>query len=302
MTARRTCGRPPPADPPAAAPLDWAAGDPAVLRRAYETLRPGRLVPGDRWRVVAGAPAVKALLHHPLRRPRMPLKILYFHGGGWFVGSPLTHAGISRGLCHATGLETWSVDYRLLPGHAAAAPLRDGHTVARRLLARDSSLRLILAGDSAGAAIALALAQSLCTRQKSRVLGVVAFYGGYGLTRSPTIASFGRSEDGLDESSLESVYARLAGRGAQHPFTVASLSRHPLPPTLLVVGDRDPLLTDTLLLHRALRASSNDSTLHIVPGAGHSYLHGGGEDDRVRHTMREASAWVWQRCRCAGPR
>lgn len=247
--------------------------------------------------MVAGAPAVKALVHRPRRR-WSPLKILYFHGGGWFVGSPLTHAGISRGLCDVTGLETWSVDYRLLPGHAAEAPLRDGRATARHLLARDSRQCLVLAGDSAGAAIALAVAQALCARYRSRILGVIAFYGGYGLTRSASIATFGRREDGLDEPSLEAVYARLAGGASHHPFTVASLTRHRLPPAVLFVGDRDPLLTDSLLLHGALQVSGHDATLHIVPGVSHSYLHGTAENEVVRETMYQASEWIRQRWRC----
>ena len=93
--------------------------------------------------------------------------IVYFHGGGWIVGSPLTHADISGALSAATGLEVVSVDYRLAPEYPAPAPIEDGLAAIDHVLARDRGTSLILCGDSAGAAIALAVA-SAAPLQRSR--------------------------------------------------------------------------------------------------------------------------------------
>lgn len=292
MTAWENSGRPP--DGPQAAAsldLDWTAGDLALLRRAYAVLRPGKLGPRDRWRTLASAPVLKALVHRPRRLWRVPLKILYFHGGGWVLGSPLSHADISRALCEACGAETWSLDYRLLPGPAPAAPLRDGVAAAQRLLAREPALRLVLAGDSAGAAIALAVTQALVPRWRARLLGVLAFYGGYGLTDSTSIRIYGRRADGLDRASLELMYRRLCAPESPHPFTTGALSRRRLPPVALFVGDRDPLLADSLEMHAALSVRGSASSIVVVPGAEHSYLHDLSQEE-ARKTICQAAAWI----------
>ena len=43
--------------------------------------------------------------------------ILYFHGGGWVVGSPETSLSLTGNLVARTGFEAYSLDYRLAPEH-----------------------------------------------------------------------------------------------------------------------------------------------------------------------------------------
>jgi acetyl esterase len=277
---------------PAAAPLDWAGDDLAALRRAYNAMRPGRLRAGDRWRVVTAVPVLKALVHRPRHARPDSDRIVYFHGGGWYLGTPLTHAEITRALSEAAGLETWSLDYRLLPGPAPDAPLRDGAALCRRLLARNPAARLVLAGDSAGAALALAVAQVLETAAPGRLGGVVAFYGGYGLTDSASIAAEGRAEEGLDRETLAVLYRRLAGPGGGHRFTVERLARGRRRPTALFVGARDPLLDDSRALQVALARAGSPVTLELVPEVGHSFLHEVATSAAARATLRRAAAAI----------
>jgi len=86
--------------------------------------------------------------------------IVYFHGGGYIVGSPLTHADITTELGRRTGLALYSVDYRLAPEFVAPAPIEDGHSVIDHLV-RNGTRDIILCGDSAGGSIALAVEASL---------------------------------------------------------------------------------------------------------------------------------------------
>src|SRR5262245_20315783 len=52
--------------------------------------------------------------------------LFYFHGGGWIVGSPETHADISSALSIHTGLSVISIAYRLAPWHKSPASAREG--------------------------------------------------------------------------------------------------------------------------------------------------------------------------------
>ncbi len=86
--------------------------------------------------------------------PDRPL-VLYFHGGGWVIGSIDTHDGTCRKLAAESGYPVVSVDYRLAPEHPFPAGLRDCYAAlewaadAAPDLEADSS-RIVLAGDSGG--------------------------------------------------------------------------------------------------------------------------------------------------------
>ena len=83
--------------------------------------------------------------------------ILYLHGGGYCVGSTDSHRPITASLVKFTGCAVYAADYRLAPEHPHPAALDDALAVYRALLAAGHR-RLILAGDSAGAGLALATA------------------------------------------------------------------------------------------------------------------------------------------------
>lgn len=89
--------------------------------------------------------------------------VLYFHGGGWVVGTLDTHDGTCRALARASGAAVLSVAYRLAPEHRYPAAADDCY--AALCWARDNAARLgvdparlAVAGDSAGGNLAGAVA------------------------------------------------------------------------------------------------------------------------------------------------
>lgn len=98
-------------------------------------------VPGE-WQVVPGALADRVLL--------------YFHGGGWVLGSPLSHRTYTVALGQATRMRVLSVDYRLAPEHPFPAAVEDCTTAYQWLL--DQGIQpenILIAGDSAGGNLTL---------------------------------------------------------------------------------------------------------------------------------------------------
>lgn len=89
--------------------------------------------------------------------------IVYFHGGGWMVGSVNSHLGHARRLCVEAGAVVVSVDYRLAPEHRFPAAFDDAMAAvswaARNAagLGADAEL-LAVAGDSAGGQLAASVA------------------------------------------------------------------------------------------------------------------------------------------------
>jgi len=83
--------------------------------------------------------------------------ILYLHGGGWVIGSPLTHRALNSTIAEATNLKILSIDYRLAPEDPFPAPLEDCVNAYKWLLSNGfNSDNIIIAGDSAGGNLTLA--------------------------------------------------------------------------------------------------------------------------------------------------
>ena len=183
----------------------------------------------------------------PLRvyRPEgnpVPTAIVFFHGGGFTIGSIETHDVQVRSLCRATGAVVVSVDYRLAPEHPWPAAVED--CLAATEWALDRFDRVAVAGDSAGANLAAVVSQQRRDRIAAQLLvyPVTDFVDdraerypsrlenaeGYFLTE-PDMRFF---EDGYvpatvdrREPRLSPIYGDLAG----------------LPPAVVVTAEYDPL-------------------------------------------------------------
>jgi acetyl esterase len=90
--------------------------------------------------------------------------IVYYHGGGWVIGSLDTHDGVCRALVDALDALVLSVDYRLAPEHRFPAAIDDAFAALQWVAAHAGELggdpgRVAIAGDSAGGNIAAVVAQ-----------------------------------------------------------------------------------------------------------------------------------------------
>ena len=90
--------------------------------------------------------------------------LVYFHGGGWVIGSIETHDPICRTLTNAAGCITVSVDYRLAPEHTFPAAIDDAYAATEWAAANAAELggtgsAIAVGGDSAGGNLAAVVAQ-----------------------------------------------------------------------------------------------------------------------------------------------
>jgi acetyl esterase/lipase len=88
--------------------------------------------------------------------------VLYFHGGGFFMSSPVEHRGFTWRMARACSGRVLAVDYRKAPDHAFPAWLDDAFAAYKELLATGHlASDIVVSGDSAGGNIALALTHRL---------------------------------------------------------------------------------------------------------------------------------------------
>lgn len=101
--------------------------------------------------------------------------LVWFHGGGWVIGSAATSVAICRDLAAAARCAVVSVDYRLAPEHRAPAAMMDCLGVTSWVLEHGREIgldhtRVAVGGDSAGGNLAALVAQELGDRLRHQLL------------------------------------------------------------------------------------------------------------------------------------
>lgn len=135
--------------------------EPVVARAGMEMMTAPSMVELHEIRDV-DADGVPARLYRPNNRTDIGL-LVFYHGGGWVLGSINTHDDVCRKLAQSMGHAVLSVDYRLAPEFAFPEPLNDCVVALRWAHAHASELgidasRIAVGGDSAGGNLAAAVA------------------------------------------------------------------------------------------------------------------------------------------------
>ncbi len=200
--------------------------------------------------------------------------ILHLHGGGWAVGNLRSTRALFAGLAQATGRRVEAPHVRQAPEHPHPAPLEDA-LAAIRAVAQAHGGPVVLAGDSAGAH--LALAACLAARDAGTPLPVSALVLYYGcfrrLTDTPSHRRFGSGAFGLSSEKMALFWSMLMPPGTPAPGPdLAAAKMHDLPPVQIQAAGLDPLLDDSLWLHEALANSGAPVELHVWPGVLHGFL------------------------------
>ena len=107
-------------------------------------------------------------------------------GGGWIVGSPWTQQTLCLWMAKFTGRLVFSSPYVLTPEYKLPAQADQAAEIANQFTADRG--HVILAGDSAEAAMVLWAAASL--REPRKVRALVSFYGACGIRLQMTMTSW----------------------------------------------------------------------------------------------------------------
>jgi epsilon-lactone hydrolase len=205
--------------------------------------------------------------------------VLYLHGGGYVFGSPRTHRNLVSRISHVTGLPVLSLEYRLPPAAILPAPIEDALAAYRHLLDEGHAPeRIVVAGDSAGGHLALALALHAHQAGLPRPAGLVLLSPWTDFTMSGGSIQRNAARDPFIQPIALHRAARVALGGADPAdwrssplFAPEALVRE-LPPTLLQVGSTEILHDDaTRTAHRIADAGIRtelqvyERQPHVVP-------------------------------------
>lgn len=201
--------------------------------------------------------------------------VLYLHGGAFLAGSARSHRSVIWPLARASGARVAALDYRRAPEHPFPAAFDDAVAAWEALTAeRFAPDQVALAGDSAGAGLAAALAAEIDRRGGPRPACFVGFSGFFDLTLSgASVRRFARRESLLPASRIpEAVEVYLQGADPADPRASALFAPVFTPiPTLLQVGSTEILRDDTLRYADKLRGGGGDVRVEVWRGAPHAW-------------------------------
>jgi len=147
--------------------LDWGATPPQSLRAMIDNLaetgEPLAMARVEDLVLPLQGRSIQARLYVPVGGGAHSPLTVFYHGGGWVIGTLDTHDSSCRELAEASGSAVLSIAYRLAPEAPYPAPLDDCFDALEWAAANGSALgidssRLAVAGDSAGGNLAAAVA------------------------------------------------------------------------------------------------------------------------------------------------
>ena len=209
--------------------------------------------------------------------PNLPV-LLYFHGGGFTVGSPETHEALCKHLAHLAQCAVVSLDYRLAPEHTFPTAHNDAFDALKWLAANATNLgldvtRMAIGGDSAGGTLTTATA--IAARDAGIALKLqLMFYPGCSPEYMPSAHTF---EKGflLEKASIEYFYnhyvPNLADRHDSR-FSPLLADVSGVAPAWLGLAECDPLVDEGVAYADHLRLCGVPVDLEIYKGVVHSFI------------------------------
>ena len=223
--------------------------------------------------------------------------VLYFHGGGFRVGSVASHRDLIAQIALVSGCRVLAINYRLAPEHRFPAALDDAQAAYGWMLGRGFQPgNIAFAGDSAGGNLALATMVSL--RERGLPLPSAALLmspwtdlaatGASYVSRAeadpihqrPMILALAKNYLGEQDDSCDPLvsplYADLTG----------------LPPLLIQVGDRETVLDDSIMFADKARTAGVQVDLHVWDGMFHVFQMFGTELPEAHQAITEIASFL----------
>jgi acetyl esterase len=250
--------------------------------------------------VLAGAEGpMRGRLFRPNGDPILPV-IIYAHGGGWTFGSLETHDGTMRNLAAASGCAVLGVDYRLAPEHPFPAPHQDvlaaiACVEAGGLGPGIDRARWAIAGDSAGATLALSALIARRDAGLPQPAAAALFYGCYAPDfETPSHARLG-TDYLLTTAGMRWYWRNYLGANFDAPAPLATPLRADLSglaPLYIVAAGLDPLSDDTTSLATRLASVGASFRYDHVPGVVHGFLRMARELKPARDSFEAAGDYI----------
>ncbi len=240
-------------------------------------------------------------VYTPVNAPAGPLPALvFFHGGGFVIGSIKTHDAPCRLVANAAGCKVVSVEYRLAPEHKFPAAVEDCFAAANWVAENGASIgvdskRLAVGGDSAGGNLTAVVCQlAKAAGNKPNIAFQLLIY--------PTTDAVNQTASRRDCSKgyfLETelmtwFYDHYVNSGTdRHDLRISPLlapDLSGLPPAYVITAGFDPLRDEGAAYAAKLKAAGVPTTHVNYEGMIHGFWNMSGVIDKAKDAINDASA------------
>lgn len=239
-----------------------------------------------------------------------PPVVVYFHGGGFVMGTLDTHDPYCRGLTTEAGVMVVSVDYRLAPEHKFPAGVEDCFAATEWVLEHVEELggdgrRVFVAGDSAGATMATVAALLLRDQNRDggkagRLAGQILLYPVAGYCDPPTASYLEMATGyGLTRKGMEWLWGQyLKDASEAKDFRAAPLmaeSLAGLPRAFVVTAEYDVLRDEGQAYARRMEAEGVEVTHVFAEGMNHAFAASADEFPflpQAKELLHRVAGWI----------
>ena len=246
--------------------------------------------------------SLRARLYAPGPEP-LPV-LLYFHGGGFTIGSVDSHDILCRELSRLSGCAVVSLDYRLAPQHRFPTAVNDAWDALLWLAGKGQAhgldaTRLAVGGDSAGGTLAAVCAIQARDHGMPLALQLLFYPGVAPVLDAPSHQRFGHGLV-LERPHIEWFFDQYIARSQWDDWRFAPLAApdvEGVAPAWFGLAECDPLVDDGLAYADKLRAAGVAVDLEIYRGVTHEFIKMGRAIPEARQAHQEAARALAQALR-----
>ncbi len=222
-------------------------------------------------KIVGRLDTVPIRIYRPTSDPVLPV-ILYFHGGGFRVGTINDFDGVCRNLAKRSGAAVISVDYRLEPEFIAPAAHDDAYFALKYIRRHPEEMgidpaRIVLAGDSAGGHIAVVLGMMSRDKNGPPIRRIIPINALLDIADFETPSVLANNGFPLNRSMMEYIRAEYVPDKLKWAEPYSSPVRGDLrgmPPMTVIGAKKDPLFGQSLWLIARLCQSGVPAEFYIA--------------------------------------
>jgi len=212
---------------------------------------------------------------------------LDIHGGALIMGGGEACRLMASWGAVVNGMVSWAPDYRMPPLHPYPIPLDDCLAVYRELLAVRQPHDIFVGGASAGGNLAAALVVRARDEGLPLPAALVLISPELDLTESGDSFHTNLGIDNVLGSLIQTNLLYANGHDLDDPYLSPLFADVTgFPPTFLQAGTRDLFLSNSVRMHRKLRAAGVEAELHVFEAMPHGGFAGAPEDLDLRLEIR----------------
>jgi len=286
--------------------LPFRQFSPARARQEVLALRPPRGAPAHEMASVSEETITTADGNFDVRilRPRAPrageamAALIYFHGGGFFMGGLDETDHVARQIAKESDVVVVNVNYRHSPEFKFPVAVNDAYAALRWVAENAAELgidpnRIVLSGDSAGGNLTIVTCLMARERGGPAIRFQVPIYPSLDLRPSPQYASrlkWGAGGYILDNDDIVWMLDHYLGRPEEgddwRASPIVAKSYAGLPAALVITADHDPLCDEGKLYADRLKADGVEVEYAQFDGTFHGFVSFGGIVETATRAMK----------------